>query len=151
MYVMGVFDEKGAAKSIWLQIVEFIGFSGIGWLIDFSFYLGLSALGLPVGVANYLSAIPGVTFVFCFATKKTFVVNTGGLSLRTKYILYLIYQLLLVAAVSLLNQLLFDWIRSAVLPESLLYRFAAVISKVLITPVTMTINFLVLKRLTERM
>ncbi len=148
---MGETEPSTVRKPLWRQIVEFLGFSGIGWLIDLAGYLALNALGVPVGFANYASAIPAVTFVFLFATRKTFVVNEKGLSLRAKYLLYVGYQMLLVGAVSLLNQYLFDTIRAAATVGGLLYRFAAVLSKALVTPVTMTANFLVLKRLAEKL
>ncbi len=138
-------------KSLFRQILEFIGISGLGWLMDFAVYSVLTALGVPAGYANFLSALPAVTFVFFFATKKTFVKNERGIPLGLKYALYVAYQLLLLTGVSFLNQKIFDLLRGALTQGTFLYRYSALVSKILITPITMLCNFIVLKRLTERM
>ncbi len=139
-------------KSLFRQIVEFIGVSGVGWLIDFGIYTVLTTvLGVPAGISNFLSAIPAVTFVFFTATLKTFVKNERGLPLHWKYALYVVYQFALLSGVSLLNQALFDWLRGLLAQGTFLYRYCAILTKIMITPITMLCNFIVLKRLTERM
>lgn len=139
-------------KSLFRQIVEFVGVSGIGWVIDFTVYTVLTTvLNVPAGVSNFLSAIPAITFVFFTATLKTFVKNENGLSLRWKYALYVAYQFVLLTGVSFLNQALFDWLRGILAQDTLLYRYCAILTKIMITPITMFCNFIVLKRLTERM
>jgi putative flippase GtrA len=139
-------------KPLLWQIIAFVGVSGIGWIIDFTVYTVLTTvLHFSAGVSNFLSAIPAITFVFFMATFKTFVKNEDGLSLHWKYALYVAYQAVLLAGVSCLNQALFDWLRGLFLQGSLLYRYCAILSKVMITPITMFCNFIVLKRLTERM
>ena len=77
--------------------------SGIGWLIDFSIYwLLTSQFGFPVTGANYISSIPAITFVFFVSTRKTFLCRPDGLSKAAKYLIYVVYQLLLLTAVSFL-------------------------------------------------
>jgi len=139
-------------KSLFRQIVEFVGVSGVGWIIDFTVYTVLTTvLGVPAGISNFLSAIPAITFVFFTATLKTFVKNETGLSLHWKYALYVAYQFVLLTGVSFLNQALFDWLRTVLTEGTLLYRYCAILTKIMITPITMFCNFIVLKRLTERM
>ena len=137
-------------KTLLRQIIEFLGISGIGWLMDFALYSVLTMAGMPAGIANFLSALPALTFVFIFATRKTFVTNEHGLPLGWKYVLYLVYQIVLISGVSLLNQTLVDLLRGLLAQETLLYRYCALFTKIVITPITMFCNFLVLKRLAER-
>ena len=137
-------------KTLFRQIIEFVGISGIGWLMDFAVYGVLTSIGISAGIANFLSALPAITFVFFFATKKTFVQKEGGLSIGWKYALYVLYQIVLISCVSLLNQTLFDLLRGMLTEGTLLYRYCALLTKVMITPITMLCNFIVLKRLAER-
>lgn len=118
--------------------------------MDFTVYGVLTGIGTPAGIANFLSALPALTFVFFFATKKTFVRKEGGLSIVWKYALYVLYQIVLISCVSLLNQALFDRLRGVLTEGTLLYRYCALLTKVMITPITMFCNFIVLKRLAER-
>lgn len=130
------------------KFFRFIGISGLGWIMDFAIYTLLTgAARLPVALSNYLSSLPAVTFVFFTSTRRLFRCRPDGLSLRAKYVLYTVYQLLLVTAVSFLAQ----WLAGA-LPLLLpfLSGFAETAAKLLITPVTMVCNFFVLKSLAEK-
>lgn len=138
-------------KTLFRQILEFLGISGIGWLMDFAVYSVLTWIGVSAGIANFISALPALTFVFFFATRNTFVRNERGLSIGWKYALYALYQFLLLTGVSFLNQTLFDLFRGVMVEGSFLYRTCALFTKMMITPITMFFNFLVLKRLAERM
>ena len=138
-------------KTLVRQIIEFLGTSGIGWLMDFAIYSALTLLGVSAGVSNFLSALPALTFVFFFATKKTFTQNERGIPLGWKYGIYVLYQVLLLSSVSLVNQSLFNLLRGVLVEGSFFYRYCALLSKILITPITMLCNFIVLKRLAERM
>lgn len=138
-------------KSLLRQILEFLGISGIGWLMDFSVYSVLTVFGVPAGIANFLSALPALTFVFFFATRKTFTRNERGIPLGWKYALYVLYQFLLLTGVSFLNQALFNLLQGALPEGSFLSSVCALLTKIMITPITMLCNFLVLKRLAERM
>lgn len=130
------------------KFFRFIGVSGIGWVIDFVIYTLLTeAAHLPVALSNYISTVPAITLVFFVSTRKLFLCRPDGLSLRTKYLLYVAYQLLLVTAVSFLAQ----WL-AGVLPLLLpfLAPIAKLAAKILITPITMVCNFFVLKYLAEK-
>lgn len=141
---------KRLKKTLFRQILEFIGISGLGWLIDFAGYTVLTTLGVRAGIANFCSALPALTFVFFLATKKTFVEKEHGIPLGWKYALYVLYQFVLLTGVSFLNQTLFDLLRGVFAEGTLLYRYCALLTKIMITPITMFCNFIVLKRLAER-
>lgn len=130
------------------KFFRFIGVSGIGWVMDFVIYTLLTgAARLPVALSNYLSSLPAITFVFFVSTRKLFLCRPDGLSLRVKYVLYVVYQLLLVTGVSFLAQ----WLAVvAPLLFPFLSGFAKLAAKILITPITMVCNFFVLKYLAEK-
>lgn len=130
----------------------FFGISAIGWIIDFSIYLTLTyVFDFEVSVANFLGAVPAISFVFFMSTKKTFVSKDGGFPIFYKYVTYFGYQMILLLCVSLLNQYIYEVISTTSIGSiDLVYRYAKVISKVIITPITMCINFAVMKVLIER-
>ncbi len=131
------------------KFFRFVLTSGIGWVIDFGIFIVLTQLvGLNVLPANYLSSLPAVTFVFLVSTRKTFVCRKDGLRLRTKYIVYVVYQLILISLVSLLG----EWLSHALTGCSvaLIAEHAKLAAKILITPVTMVCNFFVLRQLAEK-
>ena len=130
------------------KFFRFVGISGIGWIIDFVIYTLLTEVAhFPVALSNYISTVPAITLVFFVSTRKLFICRPDGLSLRAKYVLYVVYQLLLVTGVSFLAQ----WLAGA-LPLLLpfLSGFAKLAAKILITPITMVCNFFVLKYLAEK-
>ena len=133
-----------------IQFLRFIGISGIGYLIDFMTFTLLQHTLQNVGLCNIISSLTAVLFVFTFSTRKTFVANAGGLNLRVKFGLYMLYQLVLIFLISqLLVQINLKLL--ALLANTVLVAFAAVISKIIITPITMTLNFFVMKLLIERL
>ena len=128
-----------------------MGISGLGWCLDFGIYLALTLLlELPVQTANHISTIPAVTLVFFLSTRHTFRQRPGGLPLWFKYILYVVYQLLLVAGVSWLGQQVYDLLIVLPLPALILDSLKILI-KIGITPITMLLNYFVLGWLTERL
>ena len=135
-------------KKLFLQFFGFVGISGVGWLIDFSIYTVLtSCTDIPVAVANMISSFPAISLVFLVSTRKIFE-NGGHLPIWTRYVLYLLYQLLLVTVVSIAAGKLAPWL--AELFGGKLAAFSKLLAKIIITPVTMTINFLVMKFMTEK-
>ena len=128
------------------QIVKFIGISGIGWIIDFITYTILSYTIGDLFISNIISSFIGVTFVFSLASYKIFKDN-GKMSLKFKYVIYLIYQCLLVYSVSMVLIYVNDIIKLILQT----YGFMSnVLSKILITPITMICNFIVMKLLVEK-
>lgn len=134
------------------QFKIFLLTSGMGWIIDFSIYSIITTfLGTNVLYANIISSIPAVTFVFFVSTKKTFSNNSTNVSLKLKYIIYIVYQLILLFIISSLGQWLFDILITIPWITNILGRYIKIFIKVIITPITMTINFLVMKGLIEKL
>ena len=69
------------------QVMSFIGFSGIGWILDFTTYTILAFLSVSLFWCNVCGAIVGVTFVFVFSTRYIFQ-NSKKISLLVKYLPY---------------------------------------------------------------
>ena len=136
-------------RALFTQALRFFGLSGIGWLLDFSVYSILGLFSDNLTLNNMISSWTGVSFVFIAASGRVFE-NRGRLSLRWKYLLYLAYQCVLIYFIShLLNR-----INGALIAGTdfwLIQKFSNLIAKCLITPVTMTLNFLVMKKLIERL
>ena len=134
------------------QFKTFLFTSGIGWIIDFSLYsIFTTFLGISVLYANMISSVPAVTFVFIVSTRKTFSNNATNISLKQKYFIYIIYQFILLLIISNLGQWLFDIMKTIPWIVHILGGYIKVFIKLIITPVTMTINFLVMKGLIERL
>ena len=134
-------------KEILFQFFKFLFVSGTGWIIDFGIYLILTNIfKLEVFYSNVLSSIPAITFVFIVSTKKIFQKNKNGMSLSKKYLIYFVYQLILIFLVSLLGQFLY----AIALNYNIVHKMLKIIIKILITPITMIINFFVMKFLAEK-
>jgi len=144
-----LFWRISKVKNLLKQAVKFVGLSGIGWILDFLTYTILGLISSNVVVNNIISSWIGVTFVFIFATRKVFQ-NQSQISLKWKYLIYLGYQVLLILLISkLLGQvnefiLVHNTIR-------IIGRFSTIISKILVTPITMVLNFIVMKSVIERL
>lgn len=131
-------------RSFLNKFLRFALISGVGWLIDFSVYTALTHLtAIPVAVANDLSTLPAVTYVFLISTRKLLSCKTERVSKVTKYVVYALYQLVLVTIASFAMQAL-----ASVLEEFLPH--AKLAAKVLITPFTMVTNFFVLRAIAEK-
>ena len=134
------------------QFISFIAISGVGWLIDFSVYLILiHFFTLSILYANMLSAVPAVTFVFFVSVRKTFIQKQSRIRLGYKYLIYFFYQIILLLCVSWTAQMMFDcFLQSPLADYTILLSNAKILVKLLITPITMTINFFVMKGIVEK-
>lgn len=134
------------------QFGSFLLVSGTGWIIDFFCYTILTyKWNLYVIYANILSAIPSITFVFIVSTRKIFQTNENGISLKRKYLLYVVYQIILVISVSLLAQIMYNWASFMIADSQIfVYKYLKIIIKLCITPITMLLNFIVMKYLSEK-
>lgn len=135
-------------KRLLLQAVEFVGLSGIGWLLDFGTYSFIGLFSKNLFINNIISSLVGVTFVFVFATRHVFQ-NDGGISLKWKYVIYILYQCILIFCISKL----LDMINTAIVAYvaiAVLNKFSAILSKILVTPITMILNFFVMKGVIEK-
>lgn len=140
-------------KKLLLQALRFFAVSGTGWILDFSLYIILTNfLNFNVAYANMVSCIPAVTFVFIVSTHKIFDYNKSQVPLIGKYLIYFLYQLVLVFCVSWLGQAIFLWLSSTYLMRiAIIASHLKLICKIIITPVTMTVNFFVMKYLSEKL
>ena len=136
-------------KKILLQAIKFIGLSGIGWILDFITYTVLGLCFANLFISNMISSWVGVTFVFIFATRKVFQ-NNSKISLKWKYVIYLLYQFVLIFLISRLlayvDSLILEYIQIAIIQT-----FSYIISKIVVTPITMILNFFVMKYLIEKL
>lgn len=135
-------------KKILTQAIKFIGLSGIGWLLDFATYTLLGSVSKNLVLNNSISSWVGVTFVFMFATKKVFN-NNSKIPLRLKYVIYIVYQVLLIFVISQLLNTVNSAILAGITVSSIL-KFSSIISKILVTPITMTLNFFFMKSIIEK-
>ncbi len=136
--------------NLFLQFFHFIGISGCGWLLDFTIFNLLHIVIENSAICNWISSFVAITFVFIVSTRKTFIQKSGSINLKVKFIIYVLYQVILVALMSLL---LFhiDEMLNAFLKESPYQRFSAMAAKITVTPVTMILNFFVMKFLIEKL
>lgn len=135
-------------KELLIKGLKFIGFSGIGWLIDTTIYMILTSIfKLNIDISNIFSSLVGVTFVFIMSTRKIFV-SKSKINIKIKYLIYIIYQVILIITVSKLMLLL----KSVITPLNieLINKYINIIVKIIITPFTMVINFIVMKLLIEK-
>lgn len=136
-------------KKLFIQAIKFIGLSGLGWILDFGTYTGLGLVWNNLVVNNTISSWVGVTFVFIFATRKVFD-NVSKIPLKWKYVIYLLYQCILIFLISkLLNKI--NVILVTNIEISFVQQFSAIIAKILVTPLTMFLNFLVMKGIIEKL
>ena len=138
-------------KKILRQAISFLLISGTGFILDFTvFFILTYYLGVGVSHANMISSVPAVTYVFFTSIKKTFDVKNEGLPIWGKYLLYFGYQILLVTLVSTLAQLLYNTCYPNVLQCPIVLQYFKLITNFIITPITMTFNFFVMKLLSEK-
>lgn len=133
-------------KKLIKQALNFFGISGIGWILDFIVYTILTSLfKINVDISNMLSSLVGVTFVFFVSTRKVFI-NNSKINIKVKYIIYIVYQIILIFIASKIMLLLKDYLINI----DLIAKYINIIVKIIITPFTMIINFIVMKNLIEK-
>ena len=132
-------------KEILFKALKFFGLSGIGWLIDVSIYMILSSIfHIDVSIANIVSSFTAVSFVFVTSTRKVFH-NKSKIKLKYKYF---IYQVLLIFVSSFALGCLKDWFLGFEI--AWLTNYINIIVKILITPFTMILNYIVMSLLIEK-
>ena len=135
-------------KRVIYQILQFIGISGIGWVLDFTTFIILGLFNKNPEMNNYISSWVGVSFVFVFATRKVFD-NRGYIPLWVKYVIYIVYQIILISFISrMLGQI--NEIILIHAGASFISKFSSILAKIIVTPVTMFLNFFVLKGVIEK-
>lgn len=127
--------------------LHFVGFAGIGWLVDttvfFSFVYGLH--GSPFA-ANFVGGVFGACFTFLLSRRRIFVEQRGRTWVRlTGYLSYTLGLLIVASAVV-------HWLATSInhsyppLPAP----WAALAAKVIVTPFTLALNYCVAKILNTR-
>lgn len=135
-----------------IKSIQFVFLSGIGWLIDFSiFTFCVRQLEWDIFNANCLSSFIAVTLVFFISTKSIFDKKKSDISLTYKYISYIVYQIILIILISWLAVPLNQFILSNFHTFGWMKEYSALITKVLITPITMILNFVAMKILIEKL
>lgn len=130
------------------QVTTFVGISGIGWCLDFVAYVILNFWN-TASHANFFSATIGVSFVFWVSTRHAFKNKADSMALRYKYIIYLIYQIAAIWGASFA----IGWLQTVILRYatfSMVISCSHIISKILVTPFTMALNFFAMKLLIEK-
>jgi hypothetical protein len=135
-------------KKVIIQAFKFFGISGIGWLMDMVIYSTLTYFGLHIIIANIISSFCAVTFVYLTSTKKLFINNNNVLNVKKKYILYIIYQVIIILASSYVIGLISNLLLKTNI--TLIIKYYKIIGKIIITPFTMIINFIFMKFLIEK-
>lgn len=130
------------------QAIHFMGLSGIGWILDVSVYLLLGFVSSNLAVNNIISSWVGVTFVFITSTRFIFR-NHSKIPLKAKYIIYLVYQAILIWIISHLLVMIYGLLTPYLLTLGL-GAFAVLAAKIAVTPVTMILNFIVMKMVIEK-
>lgn len=128
-----------------MKALAFLFLSGCGWLLDFFlFYVLITQLSLPSGVANLFSATLAAMSVFVVA--KRFIFHSSGNRVKS-FATYLIYTAANIAVWALLIQLLTDALYNHVTTN---LTNAAVVAKVIVTPLSLASNFIVTRWLSYR-
>ena len=134
--------------SVFNKMIRFFGISVVGWVIDFTiFNLCIYLFDYNVSTINIFSSLIGVTFIFIFSTSKIFD-NGDRLSIRLKYIIYISYQIVLILCVSRFLLIIKGYLLSSDIYTLVIY--ANLLAKILITPITASLNFFVMKSLVEK-
>lgn len=131
------------------KMLKFYGVSVLGWIIDFSIYnLCIFLFDINISSINIISSLIGVTFIFIFSTSKIFE-NGNMLDIRTKYIIYIIYQIVLILSVSKVLLIFKGYLLSS--NNYIFVTYANALAKISITPITASLNFIVMKSIIEKM
>lgn len=135
-------------KKLIKQAISFVGISGLGWIIDFIIFSILtSIINININIANMFSSFVGVTFVFMVSTRKLFI-NNSKINIKIKYIIYVVYQIILITTVSYIMIIIKDFLIN--INIKFIVEYIDIIVKIIITPFTMLINFIVMKYLIEK-
>ena len=130
------------------KAVKFVIVSGIGFILDFIIYTILvNITPLNVNIANMISSLIGVTYVFIISTRKIFENNKNNIPLKYKYLIYVIYQIILILLASYCVLLLKNLFLN--INIDIINKFSKILAKMFITPFTLTIIYFAMKKLTK--
>lgn len=131
---------------------SFILISGMGFIIDFTVYcICTKFIGMQISYSNMISAIPAITYVFFISTKKIFNEKKTKLPIIYKYLIYFIYQIILITLISVVAQRVYYRLYDYFIDYKIIEKNLKIIIKIGITPITMFCNFIVMKILLEEL
>ena len=137
-------------NNLFLQFLKFTGVSGFGWLLDFCTYSLLGIISTNYFCNNFISCLVGASFVFLVSPHLVFE-NHGKISKIIKYLIYIIYQLLLICLLSYLIVIINDFMISLMSQYlSGIITISYICSKIIVTPFALICNFTVLKVIFEK-
>ncbi len=148
-----MFTKNYKLKKIFKQFLSFFVVSGIGWCLDFTTYIICTSIfNMQVSISNMISAIPAITWVFIISNKTIFKSQNSKLNIKYKYIIYFLYELILVTLISYFGEGLHFILRTFYfINNTFLINYLKIIVKIIITPITMILNFIVMKNLIEKL
>ncbi len=128
--------------------LQFIGLSGLGWILDTGIYLLLvSGFGLRVFLAAMIGGLCGASFAFLTSSRFVFAGRRHGLGGRL--LVYLIYtgvQIVVMSAV--IDGLAAALQASFAHAEAVVsWPLVALLSKCIVTPFVLAMNYFVARRL----
>ncbi|MDD3370312.1 MAG: GtrA family protein [Alphaproteobacteria bacterium] len=138
-------------KKTHIQAIKFVFVSGVGWLLDMCVYTYLVALvGITAFTANLVSGSCGALFSFIVSHERIFEKNKTGLTLKVP--IYLAYTVVNIVVASFCIKLVQNWMILATAPCSFcqIKGFYPVVAKIIVTPFTLAMNFVVSRILSER-
>ncbi len=135
-------------KELLLQAIKFFGISGLGWILDFVVYIALCLIIPEKFINNCISSWLAVTFVFLFSTRAVFE-SKSKIPLTIKYIIFILYQIALVCFISRILVYI-DGVITQNITFLYINNYAFIIAKIVVTPISMILNFLVMKFLIEK-
>lgn len=137
-------------NNLFLQFIKFTGVSGFGWLLDFSTYSLLGIISSNYFLNNFISCLIGASFVFIVSPHLVFK-NQGKIPNIIKYLIYIIYQFLLICLLSYLIVIINDFMINLMSQYlSSIITFSYICSKIIVTPFALICNFTVLKIIFEK-
>lgn len=132
-----------------IKALKFFGISGIGWILDIITFSSLNSFfHINIIVANIFSSFIAITFVFLSSTRKLFQ-NNSKISLKYKYIIYLLYQIVIVLCSSFIINSVNDFILG--LNLEFLASYTNIVAKIIVTPFTMIINYIAMTIIVEKL
>ena len=117
------------SKSKSIKLFGFTFFSGLGFAIDFGIFSILIYLNISVFISNVIAGFFAVSFVYFSSARHVFMHHNRFFLI--KFIIYIIFNIFRVYALSLLIVFLTDYLE-----------LAPIIPKILVLPVSLYVNFL---------
>jgi putative flippase GtrA len=128
------------------EFVLFVLISGVGWLLDLiTFSFTTQAFDIPTSLANFLSSLLGVTYVWMIALRRVF--NKPNFGFSRYLFIYWTYQLFSIFIYSILISIAVDT-ELVHTSDIILHTPSEITAKLLLTAPNLLTNFIFMKFLT---